>query len=190
MRTTSLVLAFLPLIVFSLLARLLPAADIGIAALVAALLALAGLAVSRPLLPPKVIGVLSLVLFGALAALGFALGAGDDSPLATWGGAGVGIVLGLLILALVPVMPFTEQFAREEVPTSAWGSPEFRRINRDLSVAWGVAIVALGLSRVLAAALERFQAIEVIFGLILPIWIIVQMLKFSKAYARASGSRT
>jgi hypothetical protein len=55
-------------------------------------------------------------LTGALGVLGFALGGSDDRWLATWGGAGVGIILGLIILILIPVMPFTEQFARESVP--------------------------------------------------------------------------
>ncbi|MDT0433631.1 MULTISPECIES: hypothetical protein [Streptomyces] len=182
MKATVLVLSFVPLIVFSLLARVLPAGGIGIAALVAAVLALGALLVGRPIWPPKIISVLSLVLFAVLAVLGFTLGHQDDSRLATWGGAGVGVVLGLLVLALVPVLPFTEQFAREQVPRSAWDSPVFRRINRVLSTAWGVAIVALGVSRILAASLERFHAIEVIFGLIVPVWIIVQMVRFTKTY--------
>ncbi|MEV8599427.1 hypothetical protein AB0465_05915 [Streptomyces griseoviridis] len=182
MKVSALVLNFLPLIVFSLLARVLPSNGIGVAGLVAAVLALGALLVSRPILPPKIISMLSLVVFAVIAALGLTLGRQDDARLATWGGAGVGVVLGLLILALVPVMPFTEQFAREQVPRSAWGSPTFRRVNRVLSTAWGVAIVALGVSRIVAASLERFHAIEVIFGLILPVWIIVQMLRFTKSY--------
>src|ERR1700728_3063890 len=35
-------------------------------------------------------------------------GENDDRWLATWGAAGVGIILGLIILVLVPVIPFTE----------------------------------------------------------------------------------
>ena len=34
-------------------------------------------------------------------------------------GAGVGLILGLIILILVPFIPFTEQFARESVPRSS-----------------------------------------------------------------------
>lgn len=33
-------------------------------------------------------------------------------------GAGIGPILGLIILILVPFIPFTEQFAREPVPRS------------------------------------------------------------------------
>jgi hypothetical protein len=37
--------------------------------------------------------------------------------------------VGLIIPALVPVMPFTEQFARETTPQAYWASPTFKRIN-------------------------------------------------------------
>ncbi|MFJ4963422.1 hypothetical protein EES43_00170 [Streptomyces sp. ADI96-02] len=182
MKSYALILSFLPLVAFSVLARWLPDGSIGVAALVAACLALIALLVARPALPPKIINVVSLVLFAVFAALGFSLGRQDDSWMATWGGAGVGIVLGLVILALVPVLPFTEQFAREEVPRSDWHSPTFKKINRVLSTAWGLAIVALGLSRVVAAALDQSHAAEVIFGLVIPIVIIVRMIKFSASY--------
>ncbi|MCX4744455.1 hypothetical protein OG455_02795 [Kitasatospora sp. NBC_01287] len=194
MKTSTLVLAFLPLIAFSLLARFLPSHAIGLAALVAALLALIAIAISRPVWPPKVLNVCSLVLFAVLAVLGFSLGRHDDSWLARWGGAGVGIILGLVILALVPVLPFTEQFARESVPRAAWGSATFKRINLVLSTAWGLAILALGASRTVAVALDRHSShhlLEVVFSLALPVVLIVYMLNFSKAYPdRVTGADT
>ena len=52
-------------------------------------------------------------------------------------GAGVGLILGLIILILVPFIPFTEQFARESVPRSQWTSPTFKKIILGLSAAWG-----------------------------------------------------
>jgi hypothetical protein len=185
MKPLALILAFLPLVAFSLLARFLPSGYIGVAALAAAVIALIAILTSRPVWPPKILNACSLVLFGLLAVLGFTLGKGDDSWLATWGGAGVGIVLGTIILALVPVMPFTEQFARESTPQAYWGSPTFKKINRVLSAAWGLAIVALGLSRVAAAAVGRHSshhAVELLFSLAVPLVIIVYMLKFSKSY--------
>jgi hypothetical protein len=109
----------------------------------------------------------------------------DDRWLATWGGAGVGIILGLIILALIPVMPFTEQFARESVPRAEWSSPVFKKINRVLSAAWGVAIFAVGVSRVLAAAINGHttrRLPETLLGLVVPVVIIVYMLTFSKSY--------
>ena len=185
MKALSLVLAFLPLIAFSLLARLLPHNDIGVAGLVAAVIALIAIAVSRPWWPPKILNTCSLVLFAVIAVLGFTLGKNDDRWLATWGGSGIGLVIGLIILALIPVMPFTEQFARESVPPSQWASPTFKKINRVLSAAWGAAIFALGASRVAAAAINGHttrRLPETLLGLVIPVAIIVYMLKFSKSY--------
>jgi hypothetical protein len=185
MKSLTLILAFLPLIAFSLLSRFLPHGYIGIAGLAAALIALFAILTSHPVWPPKILNACSLVLFTLIAVLGFTLGKADDRWLATWGGAGVGLILGLIILALVPVMPFTEQFARETTPQAYWASPTFKRINRVLSAAWGLAIFAVGLSRVAAAAIDGHttrRLPETLLGLIVPVVIIIYMLKFSKSY--------
>ena len=185
MKSLTLILAFLPLIAFSLLARFLPSGYIGVAALAAAVIAAIAIATSRPVWPPKILNSCSFVLFTLLAVLGFTLGKGDDSWLATWGGAGVGIILGLVILVLVPVVPFTEQFARESTPRAYWGSPTFKKINRVLSAAWGVAILAVGASRVVAAAVDRHtshRVLELLLGVAIPLVIVVYMLRFSASY--------
>jgi hypothetical protein len=185
MKPLALILAFLPLIAFSLLSRVLPHGDIGVAGLVAAVIALIAIATSRPWWPPKIINSCSLVLFTLIAVLGFTLGRNDDRWLATWGGSGIGLVIGLIILALIPVMPFTGQFARESVPPSYWTSPVFKKINRVLSIAWGVAIFAVGVSRVAAAAINGHATRtlpETLLGLVVPVGIIIYMLKFSKNY--------
>ncbi len=185
MKTLALILAFLPLIVFSLLARFLPHGYIGIAGLAAAVTALIAIATSRPVWPPKILNTCSLALFALIAVLGFTLGKSDDRWLATWGGAGVGLILGTIILVLIPVMPFTEQFAREATPQAYWSSPTFKKINRVLSTAWGVAIFAVGVSRVAAAAINghtTHRLPELLLGLAVPGVIILYMLKFSKSY--------
>jgi hypothetical protein len=185
MKSLTLIVAFLPLVIFSVLSRFLPHGYIGVAGLVAAAVALIAILTSHPIWPPKILNTCSLVLFALIAVLGFTLGQNDDRWLATWGGAGVGIVLGLIILALIPVMPFTEQFARETVPQAEWSSPTFKKINRVLSTAWGVAIFAVGLSRVAAAAVNGHttrRLPETLLGLVVPVAIIVYMLKFSQSY--------
>jgi hypothetical protein len=181
MKSLTLILAFLPLIVFSLLSRFLPHGYIGIAGLAAAVVALIAILTSHPIWPPKILNTCSLVLFALIAILGFTLGKADDRWLATWGGAGVGIILGLIILALIPVMPFTEQFARESVPQAQWSSPTFKKINRVLSAAWGVAIFAVGAAAAIDGHTTR-RLPETLLGLVVPVAIILYMLKFSKSY--------
>ena len=111
-----LIIGFLPLIAFSLLTKILPSNDVGIAGLVAALLALAVMLTNHPVWPPKILNACSFVLFTVLAVLGFSLDKGDKTWLATWPGGGVAIVIGAVMLLLIPVLPFTEQYAKESVP--------------------------------------------------------------------------
>jgi hypothetical protein len=185
MKSRSIIVAFLPLIAFSLMARFLPTAAIGVAGLTAAAVAVVVMLTSRPVWPPKVLLCCSFVVFGVFAALGFVTGRNDERWLGSWGGAGVGIALGLLILVLVPLVPFTEQFARASVPREQWSSPTFKAINKVLSVAWGLAICALGVSRVIAVAINgntTKRLPEMLLGVVVPLLIIVYMLKFTKSY--------
>lgn len=185
MKSRSIIVAFLPLIAFSIMARFLPSDSVGIAGVVAAGVALVVMLTSRPVWPPKILLCCSFVVFAVFAALGFATGNNDARWLGSWGGAGVALVLGLLILALIPIMPFTEQFARESVPRERWSSPTFKRINTVLSAAWGLAICALGVSRVAAVAINgnsTRRLPEVLLSLVVPVAILIYMLKFTKTY--------
>ena len=74
MKSLTLILAFLPLIVFSVLARFLPHGYIGVAGLAAAVAALIAILISHPIWPPKILNTCSLVLFTVTAILGFTLG--------------------------------------------------------------------------------------------------------------------
>ena len=185
MKPLPLILSFLPLIAFSVLARVLPHHDIGVAGLIAALIAVIAILAARPVWPPKILNVTSFVLFAVLAAAGFADSAGPDRWLATWAAAGIGLVMGLAILALIPVIPFTEQFARQSTPQAYWSSPTFKQINRVLSVAWGLALLGVGVCRVAAVAINGHttrRLPDLLLGLAVPALILLYMLRFSKSY--------
>ncbi len=188
MRPRTLILFFAPLIAFSVLARLLPSDLIAVAALTAAVMVLIAELTSRPIWPLKLLGTCLLMLFALIAVLGFTLGRGGDSWLATWGGAGIGLAVGLVILVLIPVTPFTEPFAREATPRAYWSSPAFLKVNRLVSTGWGVAIFAAGLSRVIAATISQNtsrRGFEVLLGLIVPVTILLAALKFSHSSYRS-----
>jgi hypothetical protein len=187
MKPLPLIMSFLPLIAFSLLSKLLPHGDIGVAALVAAIFALIAIVMHKPYWPPKILNAASLALFTILAIVGFAGHAGTDRWLAIWAGAGVGLILGGVILLLLPLMPFTEQFARETTPQAYWNSPTFKQINRVLSAGWGLAIVGVGVSRLIAAIIVEHSTgshrlPDLLFGTAIPIVLLIYMLRFSKTY--------
>jgi hypothetical protein len=185
MKPKQLILSFLPLVAFSLLARLLPHSDIGVSALIAAVCAVIAILAVRPVWPPKILTSCQLVLFAVMAIAGFTGSAGTDRWLATWAAAGVGLVMGLVILALIPVMPFTEQFARQSTPQAYWSSPTFKQINRVLSLGWGAALLGVGASRLAAVAINGLttrRLPDLLLGLAIPAVITFYMLKFSQSY--------
>jgi hypothetical protein len=186
MKPLPLILGFLPLVAFSLLARLLPSHDFGLAALTSAVVAIIAILAHRPAWPPMILTGSQLTLLVVLTIVGFTAGAGTDRWLATWLAAAFAGIMGLIILALIPVMPFTEQFARQSTPQQYWSSPTFKRINRVLSMAWGAAIVVIGISRLVAAAIKdrpgSHTVLELVFSAVIPVVILVYMLKFSKSY--------
>jgi predicted anti-sigma-YlaC factor YlaD len=185
MKPFNLVLSFLPLVAFSVLARLLPHSDIGVAGLIGAAFAIVAMLAVRPAWPPKILTTCQFVIFAVVAIIGFTRSAGTDRWLATWAAAGVGLVMGLVILILIPAVPFTEQFARLSTPQAYWTSPTFKQINRVLSTGWGIALLGVGASRLVAVAINGHttrRLPELIFGLAIPAVMLMYMLKFSRTY--------
>jgi hypothetical protein len=188
MNPLSLILGFLPLIAFSVMSGRVAGNGAAWAALVACAIAIVLVAAKRTW-PPKVMDLFQAALFGVIAVVGFVGGNSVDAWLFDWANGLATLVLGLLILAFVPVVPFTEQYARESVPEEYWGSPIFKRINRNLSLAWGVAIVVMGLSS-LAVALLHTRAdsatdanpLDLVLNWVVPIAVIVYMVRFTRTY--------
>lgn len=189
MKNLGVLLGFIPWIVFDLASERFAANGVGWAALIAVALTLASVLANARKHGPKILNLGTLVLFGAIAVVGFIGDAGTDRWLYFWGVPLVGVVLGLYVLATVPVMPFTAEYARQGTPRQYWGSPTFVRINRVLSTAWGVAILVMGLMSVAVTALgdntrvlQDDQFVDLALNWILPIAIIWFMVKFTATY--------
>ena len=183
------VLGFLPWIAFSFAAQRLAANGVAWAALLAVGMSLVSVIAARRKNGPKILNVGSLVLFGLIAVVGFVGGPDVDRWLFEWGRPLVGVVLGLYVLVTVPVMPFTEEYARQTTPRQYWGSPTFKKINRVLSAAWGVAIVAMGAASLVVTALDAHATdtgsnylVDLLLNWVVPIAIIWGMIKFTAAY--------
>ena len=188
MNPLSLILGFLPLIAFAVLSGRVADNGAAWAATVAGAIAVVLLAVRRTW-PPKMVDSFQALVFGVIAVIGFVGGNDVDAWLFDWANGLTTTTLGVLILAFVPVRPFTEQYARESVPEEYWGKPAFRRVNRNLSLLWGVAIVVMGLSS-LAVAWLRSRAdsasdanlLDLVLNWVVPIAVIVGMVRFTRTY--------
>jgi hypothetical protein len=92
------------------------------------------MAITRPPWPPKIINLISAGLFLVLTLIGFLGNRSIDGWLFDWASGLVTLTIGLLLLVTMPIMPFTEQYARERVPREYWGRPTFKKVNGVLSI--------------------------------------------------------
>ena len=145
---------FVPWIVFSLVATRLGPGAVGAACVLAFVVAVGLIARSlRHGGSAKLLEVTGAVVFLVLGIVAVAV-PGTDGPLAAYGRAIAAAVLAAVILVTLPVMPFTEQYARETVPREYWHTPQFRSINRRISAAWGGVIAVMAVSHALAGTFE------------------------------------
>ena len=189
MNPLSLILGFLPLIAFNVLAGRVASNGIAWGALVALAVALINMAITRPRWPPKIINLISAGLFLVLTLIGFLGDRSIDGWLFDWASGLVTLALGLLLFATMPIMPFTEQYARERVPREYWGRPIFKKVNRVLSLAWTGAIVIIGLASMAVAAVDEragstsdTSLLDLILNWVVPIGILVFMVRFTAVY--------
>lgn len=100
-----------------------------------------------------------------------------------------GIAAGLLALIAFTsllVTPFTEQYARESVPSKYWSSPRFKEINRKLTLMWGCVFLLMIPSHI-AAGLIDTRLGNLIFNWAIPIGLIVLAAKRTESAGEESG---
>lgn len=189
MKQLGFIVGFLPWIVFVVVSQRLAANGVAWSAVIAVAVTLIAILMAFRSRGPKILNIGSLVLFAVIAIVGFVGGRPTDEWLYTWASPLVGVVLGLYVLATVPFLPFTEEYARQSTPREYWGSPTFVKINRTLSAAWGVAILLIGLASVLVAVLDgqaqdtsSNHLVDLVLNWVIPIALIWFMVKFTISY--------
>jgi uncharacterized membrane protein len=133
----------------------------------------------------KMLDAATIVFFVALAVVGAVVGAEDRDWLDRYSMVISSAALGLLALVSLAFVPFTEQYAREQTPREVWGNPEFRRINRVLTLVWALTFIAtavLGYIAVIAPGTSDWT------NWILPIVLIVGAFKFTARYPERTGA--
>ena len=93
-------------------------------------------------------------------------------------------LLSLIALGSLLLVPFTEQYARETVPRQLWSSPQFKAINRRLTAMWGLVFAVMVPAHVIAGALDTHRA-NLIFNWAIPIALVMWA---AKRTARVSDS--
>jgi hypothetical protein len=155
MNAQKMFISLVPWLVFSVMIHRQGAHAAGFAAVIATVLAAGLLIRDSRHGGVKVVDMTGVLTFGVLAVISFAGGTSVTDWIANYGRGAAALVLAVVMLGSVPVLPFTEQYARESVPSQYWGSPTFRSINRRISLAWGVAVLVMAAAHLLAGNWNR-----------------------------------
>lgn len=179
-------LAFVPWVLFTLIAQHSTLKLAGIAALaVAGAIALPALFRGRP----KMLELGAVLAFAGFTAVAFIADPATAQWITRYSRAIAAALLALIAFGSLLLVPFTEQYARESVPRQFWGSEPFKRINRQLTTMWALVFVAMVPGHVIAGAIDTHRA-NLIFNWVIPILLIVWAVKRTAAVTAATETES
>jgi hypothetical protein len=68
------------------------------------------------------------------------------------------LILAAIAFGSLLFVPFTEQYAREQVPEQYWGTLRFKEVNRRLTALWGFVFIAMVPFHIIAGAINTRPA--------------------------------
>ena len=172
------VIAFLPWVIFWVVASPNTWEWAAVAAFVAALILAVPEAKGRGL---KLMDYANIGVFGIFTLCAIFLDRTDLDWLEDYSMTISSLALALIVLGSLAVEPFTSQYARESAPEEVWNTPAFIAINRTLTLLWGVVFLIMTICSLIG---ERSDSVDTnaIFQWVIPIAIVVVAIRFTKAY--------
>jgi hypothetical protein len=169
--------ALIPWIIFTVLASHATLTVGSIAALVAAVvIAAQGVRAGRP----KLLEVAAVVTFIGFVVVAFVADRSTVHWVARYARGMAALILATVSFASLMFTPFTEEYAREQVPEQHWGSPRFKEINRKLTLVWGCIFAAMVPFHIIAGAVNTRLG-NIIFNWVIPLGLVSWGIKRSSA---------
>jgi hypothetical protein len=131
---------------------------------------------------PKLLEVGAVATFIGFTIVAFAASPDTADWVARYARGIAAAVLALIAFASLAFVPFTEQYAREQVPEAYWGSAHFKEANRKLTLMWGCIFAAMVPFHIIAGTIDT-RAGNVVFNWVIPIALVVWGAK------RSTGER-
>jgi hypothetical protein len=127
---------------------------------------------------PKVLELGAVATFVAFAIAAFVVDHHTASDLARYARGIAAAGLAVIAFASLLFVPFTEQYAREQVPEQFWGTEQFKAVNRRLTAIWGLIFAAMVPFHILAGALDR-PGTNILLNWVIPILLVTWGIKQS-----------
>ncbi len=176
-------LAFIPWVLFSLIAQHSTLK----AAAVVALIGSAAIAVPSILARrPKLLELGAILAFAGFTFVAFNVDPATGQWVARYARAIAAALLALIAFGSLLFTPFTEQYARESVPREVWHSARFKQVNRQLTLLWALVFCVMVPSHLIAGAIDTHRA-NLIFNWAIPIILIGWAAKRTAAVSGAQG---
>lgn len=168
-------IALVPWVVFTILAQHV-SLELGsiIALAAAAVIALPGVRAGRP----KALELGAVVTFAAFAVVSLIVAHHTGTDVARYARGIAAAALSVIAFASLLFVPFTEQYARERVDERFWSAPQFKAVNRNLTIMWGAVFAAMVPFHILAGALDR-PGTNILFNWVVPVALVVWAAKRS-----------
>jgi hypothetical protein len=146
-----------------------------IAALAAAVvIAVPGIRAQRP----KLLEVGAVVTFVGFVVVAFVADASTAHWVARYARGIAAAILAVIAFVSLMFTPFTEEYAREQVPQQYWGSPKFKEINRKLTLMWACIFAAMVPFHVIAGTVDT-RVGNIIFNWAIPLGLVYWGIKQS-----------
>jgi hypothetical protein len=183
-----LVWSFAPWLVFIVLEGTTSLRDAAACALVVAIVVILRALIHDHL---HLLDVASLVYFVALLIVVLVVDRSADTDLGHYAQAGAHAALTIIVFGSVLIgHPFTESYARESVPEELWHTAEFHRVNRHISLAWGLAFLIGTISLLVAANTDSVQVllrIVIPFGALYWAYTVTEKVRGARSHPKPSN---
>jgi hypothetical protein len=128
--------------------------------------------------------VIGVIYFGGMLIL---LAALQPHNIDTWGRYAQAVAHGSLTVivfgSILIDRPFTEPYAREQVPKQYWNSPDFRAVNRKISALWGLAFL-IGTASLIAAGASADR--QFLLRIVVPLGALVLAFRATQKLSSAA----
>jgi hypothetical protein len=121
---------------------------------------------------PKILELAAVASFVGFTVVAFIADPSTASWLERYARAIAAAILALIAFTSVLTVPFTEQYAREQIPRQYWSSPKFKSVNRRLSLLWGLVFVAMVPGHVVAGIVNE-RPTNIILNWVVPIMLVL-----------------
>ncbi|PRH81058.1 hypothetical protein C6N75_00805 [Streptomyces solincola] len=135
----------------------------------------------------KILNIAGLLFFAVISILALVLDRQDLVWLETYAQPLSNGVIALVALGSLAFTPFTEQYARESVPSELWHTEAFHRTNQVLTAVWGVLFLIIAVLGLIALGATGSTADWL--NWVIPAILLVLALRFTRWYPRQVHAR-